>query len=344
MLSARRMAVEAGALAMAAIVDLQLSALHEARGEVALTFETARRCEEASRRWGLSTLPMAIVMQGFMHAQLGDRPAAEACIEAALATGEDRAHVQGRAEANIRGQYHVVAGDLSGAARCFDAAMDVLRANPGATYVFPGEWALLRTVLDDDGDAARAEVASLPIDTPVSRKVLRLADAVAAGRVGRTEEAEATFAAVDQGLATPAYAHHRAYLRQIVAPAAHADGWGDPIAWLRECLATFEASNHDALAARCRTLLKELGAPVPRKGRGDSSTVRPALAALGITSREADVLALVAGGATNREVAERLFISQRTVDKHVERLLQKAGTPRAGLADLARQAGLDLDA
>ena len=41
------------------------------------------------------------------------------------------------------------------------------------------------------------------------------------------------------------------------------------------------------------------------------------------------MLVLVAGGATNREVAERLFISQRTVDKHVERLLQKTGTTPA---------------
>ena len=104
--------------------------------------------------------------------------------------------------------------------------------------------------------------------------------------------------------------------------------------------ATFEANGHDALAARCRTLLKECGAPVPRKGRGDATAVPASLAALGITSREVEVLALVAGGATNREVAEHLFISPRTVDKHVERLLQKAGTTRAGLADLARDAGL----
>ena len=48
------------------------------------------------------------------------------------------------------------------------------------------------------------------------------------------------------------------------------------------------------------------------------------------------MLALVAAGATNREVGERLFISVRTVDKHVERLLQKAGTTRAGLAEIAR--------
>ena len=66
----------------------------------------------------------------------------------------------------------------------------------------------------------------------------------------------------------------------------------------------------------------------------------PELAAIGITGREVDVLALVAAGATNREVGERLFISARTVDKHVERLLQKAGTTRAGLAEVARAAGL----
>ena len=61
---------------------------------------------------------------------------------------------------------------------------------------------------------------------------------------------------------------------------------------------------------------------------------------MGITGREVDVLALVATGATNREVGEQLFISVRTVDKHVERLLQKAGTSRAGLAEVARAAGL----
>ena len=79
-------------------------------------------------------------------------------------------------------------------------------------------------------------------------------------------------------------------------------------------------------------------APVPRR-RGDS-VVPPELAALGITSREVDVLTLVASGLSNKEAAERLVISVRTVDKHVERLLMKAGTNRAGLIDLANRAGL----
>jgi DNA-binding NarL/FixJ family response regulator len=69
--------------------------------------------------------------------------------------------------------------------------------------------------------------------------------------------------------------------------------------------------------------------------------VPPALAGLGVTAREVGVLALVAAGATNREIGEQLFISTRTVDKHVEHLLQKIGTSsRFGLAAVARDVGL----
>jgi DNA-binding NarL/FixJ family response regulator len=54
--------------------------------------------------------------------------------------------------------------------------------------------------------------------------------------------------------------------------------------------------------------------------------VAPALAQLGVTSREAEVLALIGQGLSNREVAERLYLSPRTVEKHVEHLAAKLGT------------------
>jgi DNA-binding CsgD family transcriptional regulator len=66
---------------------------------------------------------------------------------------------------------------------------------------------------------------------------------------------------------------------------------------------------------------------VPRREHGHRD-VPAALAALGITDREADVLALLADGLTSREIGARLFISARTVDKHVERLLAKTGRSR----------------
>jgi DNA-binding NarL/FixJ family response regulator len=52
------------------------------------------------------------------------------------------------------------------------------------------------------------------------------------------------------------------------------------------------------------------------------------LRALAVTGREAEVLALVAEGRSNREIAEQLYLSPRTVEKHVERLLAKSGLAR----------------
>ena len=71
-----------------------------------------------------------------------------------------------------------------------------------------------------------------------------------------------------------------------------------------------------------------------------SQSVPASLAALGVTSREADVLALLVEGATNAEIAERLFLSRRTVETHVAHLLQK--TSSASRAELrSRVAELD---
>jgi branched-chain amino acid transport system substrate-binding protein len=61
----------------------------------------------------------------------------------------------------------------------------------------------------------------------------------------------------------------------------------------------------------------------------------------GVTSREIDILTLLALGLTNLQVAERLGTSSRTVSSQVERLLLKLEqTGRGGLAALAVDAGL----
>ena len=56
-----------------------------------------------------------------------------------------------------------------------------------------------------------------------------------------------------------------------------------------------------------------------------------------LTRREREVAALVAEGLTNREIAERLYLSPRTVEKHIAALLAKLDTPdRTALTQLAR--------
>ena len=45
-----------------------------------------------------------------------------------------------------------------------------------------------------------------------------------------------------------------------------------------------------------------------------------------ITRRESEILKLISEGHTNQEIAEKLFISRRTVEKHRENLLQKTNS------------------
>jgi DNA-binding CsgD family transcriptional regulator len=61
----------------------------------------------------------------------------------------------------------------------------------------------------------------------------------------------------------------------------------------------------------------------------------------GLTTREIEVLGLLVEGATNRRIAEALWISERTVDAHVSRVLAKVGaTRRTEAAAMAHRAGL----
>jgi non-specific serine/threonine protein kinase len=60
-----------------------------------------------------------------------------------------------------------------------------------------------------------------------------------------------------------------------------------------------------------------------------------------LSAREREVLNLIAGGHTNREIAERLFVSTRTIDSHVLSILSKLGSgSRRGAVAAARERGL----
>ena len=78
----------------------------------------------------------------------------------------------------------------------------------------------------------------------------------------------------------------------------------------------------ESAAARVRRLLREAGAPVPRRRRV-ADNVPEVLSQHGVTGREAEVLRLLADGLTNAAIAERLYLSVRTVETHVSSLLSK---------------------
>ena len=55
----------------------------------------------------------------------------------------------------------------------------------------------------------------------------------------------------------------------------------------------------------------------------------------GLTSRQIEILRMLSDGSTNAEIAERLFISTKTVDHHVSALLSKLQVP--GRRDAVRR-------
>jgi len=93
----------------------------------------------------------------------------------------------------------------------------------------------------------------------------------------------------------------------------------------------------ERLARRGRVRLEP-----PSEPAHPAETEAPSAArSLGLTRREEEVLALVAAGRTNRQVAEALFISEKTASIHVSHILAKLGVGgRVEAAAVAHRLGL----
>jgi len=83
----------------------------------------------------------------------------------------------------------------------------------------------------------------------------------------------------------------------------------------------------------------EVQVPVPVTGPFERNEKR--LEQLGITPRELEILEAMAAGFSNREIAERLFVSENTVKTHTARLFDKLSARRRTQAvQRAKEAGL----
>jgi DNA-binding CsgD family transcriptional regulator/tetratricopeptide (TPR) repeat protein len=89
----------------------------------------------------------------------------------------------------------------------------------------------------------------------------------------------------------------------------------------------------DDVAAKVRQGLRRSGATTIPSRRRKGTLTNPA----GLTSREVEILSLLADGSTNAEIAQRLFISSKTVDHHVSALLSKLQV--ASRRDAVRRGG-----
>jgi two-component system, NarL family, response regulator LiaR len=79
--------------------------------------------------------------------------------------------------------------------------------------------------------------------------------------------------------------------------------------------------------------------PVPVTGPFQRNDVR--VEQLGITPRELEILEAIAAGLSNREIAERLFVSENTVKTHAGRLFDKlSARRRTQVVQRAKEEGL----
>ena len=332
---AREVAEAAGMLATVASIDLLLSDAALLTHGPAAGIALAHRSAALAGRLGLDELhATATSLQAVSHAWAGERIAAEARLTEVAAVVARVPDLRG-AGAAVPAVHALLAGDLDQARDHLDESIAILSRNAaGAPLWIWGLWACVRSVLGDRDDEARAALLSSHAAVRAANAAAAVyGEAVAAGRGGDASRAVDLMGRADAMLET---AHWwRRLLRLLVWRAAVADGWGEPVIGLRADLAVFESSGDELLARISRDLLREAGVSV-RRGRS-GTTVAPHLRAVGVTSREAEVLDLVAQGLTNAGVAGRLFLSTRTVDHHVARLLAKTGS--ANRAELSRIAG-----
>jgi DNA-binding NarL/FixJ family response regulator len=91
----------------------------------------------------------------------------------------------------------------------------------------------------------------------------------------------------------------------------------------------------ERLARRGRVRLEAPPEPTPEVEAPSAAR------SLGLTPREEEVLALVAAGRTNRQIAEALFITEKTASLHVSHILAKLGVAgRVEAAAVAHRLGL----
>ena len=220
------------------------------------------------------------------------------------------------------GRLHLLAGEVdlaeAVARRGLDGTRhDVLHA--GKLWSLLVEIELMR---DAVADAARhAETLIELAETAEHRPLLAEADLVR-GRIAA--------ARLDFGAAVDAFERARSHLEgdprplmagtialELAEVLAAAGARGAAVDQARAAVGIFDQLGAAQLVDRTAALLRSLGAR--------STGRHPAVTLAGLTGREQQVLDLLREGLSNPEIGERLFVSAKTVENHVGRVLAKLG-------------------
>ena len=227
-------------------------------------------------------------------------------------------------------------GDIASARTQASDALDDTTAI--VRYRWPLAWVTLRVEAESSDpaperiDAVVALAAGLPATSPPDRayRALVAAEAARARREGADWEPAVTACREANDLPLVAYALLRA--AEVACAAGERD---DAAPLLREAIELAEGFGAEPLLGEARALARR--ARLKLEGEADAE----AIDAFGLTEREREVLALLAEGRSNPEIAAELFISRKTASVHVSNILGKLGVASRGeAAALAYRHGL----
>ena len=321
--------------------------------------EVGERLEQAERTsLGLTSEAMHRAIAAQLHASRGEVDAARRHLDRALAIADGLPsefvtpiHTAGALLALLE-------RDPAGARRHVDAGladldeMDPLYTPPLLTSGIRAEAELAelaraqRRLADADRALSRAGRLAADADRIVAARPAAPPDALAHQALAHAEVARANDEAAAERWAAVAgrfvdlgepYPAAYAQLRQAEALMAGGER--------REAARLLASADRTALALRAAPLRAEiatlarrarlkLAPPAPETADGDRGPG-------GLTSREEEVLRLLADGLTNREIGRRLFISQKTVGTHVAHIYEKLDVhTRLEAAGRAQQLGV----
>ncbi|HEY3902972.1 MAG TPA: LuxR C-terminal-related transcriptional regulator [Streptosporangiaceae bacterium] len=238
----------------------------------------------------------------------GDHPAARTLLEEASMLADNHGYqtLSGGLRENL-GFIDLIDADPRNAARHFTASLNAARIT-GVTSYIHGALLGLALAVGADGDPAAAATLHGVADE-------------------RYERAGRAFESIEAGLRDRDQAHLRATLGDAAFGASYQRG------------RTLSQAEADVIALATAIAGPEPGLPAPVSRAEQAATGRPTGP---LSDREREIVALLAGGATDGQIADRLFLSVNTVRSHLERIRDKTGARRrTDLARYAIAAGID---
>lgn len=297
-----------GLVAFAGICRVHRAELMQLGGDWPESIEEARRAAVLTKQADPGSIGDAHYQEGEIHRLRGDTAAAEAAY--ALASQHGREPQPGLALLRLcQGQKDVARSTITRVlaetkepivrARFLPAAVDIHLACGDLTAAREACGALDELASAYGTDALVAHAAR-------ARGLLHLAAGDAVSALGPLRRAFWLW----QELEAP---YETACLRVHVASA---------------CALLGDEDGARLERAAARAVFEELGAtPALATLEAAPSTSPTAVATGGLTKRELEVLKLVAAGKTNKQIARELFLSEKTVDRHLSNILTKLDVP-----------------